>query len=121
MENIFEFEYVYHGHFMKWGLSRNEDTYTLYQEKNEKWEAVYYFTKYNSSFFKTIDRAMLWLNGYEAALAIGASFDADVYKGLVKSEVMGNLFRAGETASEYHLSLTGEAFIQYAKNYVKYI
>lgn len=126
MENIFEFETVYDGFFRKRGLSRNMDKYgeyiyTLYEENNGKWVKSHDFTKYNTSFFKTIDRAMLWLNGYEAALALGASFDADVYKGLVKSEVMGNLFRAGETASEYHLSLTGEAFIQYAKKYVKYI
>lgn len=36
MKNIFEFEYVYHGHFMKWGLSRNNEIFDIYDLYNSK-------------------------------------------------------------------------------------
>jgi hypothetical protein len=125
IKKIYSFQSIYDGLFNELGIIRWGDFFYVYRKTKDtlEWELVEIFAKYGDEFqIEFLHKGMLWLNLYEILSNIGLENMAFYYRELVEAEMLRNMLMSSDDLSfnfsEYQQP---QQFIQYAKNYVKYI
>jgi hypothetical protein len=118
-----EYPLSYNGMFERVVKKESDGLLAVYGFMNGNWVLTDKLYQFDHKFFKIIDDAMLWLNGYEAAYKLGYKEPMAVYRMLVTAEAAGNEMRSGNKVTEDPLLFFDkESFVRMAKLYnVKYL